>query len=301
MLSNTWRGRITTTGAVARRAGLIAGFTACSIVATATIWGWLTDQPIDVATPARGAVNRTALVGSYAQDCVTRWLTVTSAQQHSLDDCFSLHDPIQLPTNLPVIVSSPAVSAITLVNGGNAGKTQQWSVVVSVCERPYPTAAPHTALYRLPVVYNNDGLRASALPARINGAGTGPPVNLGYQAALPVTSPAFTTVAGFVNSYLTNAGGLEELKRYVTAKSGLVPTADYHSAKVVKLVADHAIPDADVPADGTSVHVLATVDAVTRQFAPLRLDYPIVLTVTSGRWCVLALDYAPLLASSSSE
>ena len=50
-------------------------------MAIATIWGWIVDDPIDVAGPARSAVNRTALVGSYAQDCVTRWLTATAAHQ----------------------------------------------------------------------------------------------------------------------------------------------------------------------------------------------------------------------------
>ena len=54
-----------------------------------------------------------------------------------------------------------------------------------------------------------------------------------------------------------------------------------------------------MPADGTTLHVLATVNAVTSQFAPLQLDYPIALTVTSGRWSVSGLDYAPLLAQGA--
>jgi hypothetical protein len=95
---------------------------------------------------------------------------------------------------------------------------------------------------------------------------------------------------------LTGAGGLE---RYVTTDSGLLPAADYRSAQVTNLLANHAAPDHEVPANGTTLHVLATVNAVTSQFAPLQLDYPIVLTVTSGRWSVSTLDYAPLLADNA--
>ncbi|MGE2818009.1 conjugal transfer protein [Mycobacterium heidelbergense] len=294
MLTHTWRHRLQGTHRAARRAGLVVGLASCSVVAIATIWGWIFDDPIDVGGPARSAVNRTALVGSYAQDCVTRWLTATAAHQQVLHDCFSLRDPIRLPTTPALIVTSPAVSAVTLV--GDTGAAQQWSVVISVCERAFEAATPHTAYYRLPVVYSSYGLRASALPARVNGPGAGADAPLGYAAAVADTSPAFATVSGFITSFLTGAGGLE---RYVTTSSGLAPAADYHSAQVIKLVANHSPGERDVPSEGTTVHVLATVNAVTNQYAPLQLDYPIVLTVTSGRWSVSALDYAPLLAAGA--
>jgi hypothetical protein len=294
MLTNTWRKRLDGTGNLFRRAGFVVGVGSCSVVAIATIWGWIFNDPIDVAGPARSAVNRTALIGSYAQDCVTRWLTATQSHEQSLHDCWSLRDPIRLPTTPAVVVSSPAVSAVTLVS--DTGAAQQWSVVVAVSERPFEAATPHTAYYRLPVVYSNYGVRASALPARVNGPGAGADAPLGYPTALADTSPAFVTVSGFITSFLTGAG---ELERYVTTDAGLLPAADYRSAQVTKLVANHAAPDHEVPANGTTLHVLAMVNAVTSQFAPLQLDYPIVLTVTSGRWTVSALDYAPLLADNA--
>lgn len=294
MLTNTWRRRLDHSNTLLRRGLLAVGLASCSVVAIATIWGWITDDPIDVAGPARSAVNRTALVGSYAQDCVTRWLTATVARQQSLHDCWSLRDPIRLPTTPAVVVSSPAVSAVTLVS--DSGPTQQWSVVIAVAERPFEAATPHTAYYRLPVLYTSYGVRASALPARVNGPGTGADAPLGYPTAVADTSPAFATVSGFLTSFLTPAGGLE---RYVTTDSGLLPAADYRSVQVTKLVANHSIPDHAAPADGATVHVLATVNAVTTQFAPLQLDYPIALTVTSGRWSVSGMDYAPLLAADA--
>ena len=44
------------------------------------------------------------------------------------------------------------------------------------------------------------------------------------------------------------------------------------------------------------IHAVATVDVVTSQFAPLRLDYPLTLTVASGRWSIAGLDLAPQIA-----
>ncbi|WP_205878866.1 conjugal transfer protein [Mycobacterium camsae] len=294
MMTNTWRKRLEHSHTLLRRAASAVGIGSCAIVAIATIWGWITDEPIDVAGPARTAVNRTALIGSYAQDCVTRWLTATQADQQSLHECWTLRDPLRLPTTPAFVVNSPAVSAVTLVS--DTGETQQWSVVVSVSERPFQAATPRTTYYRLPVVYTSYGVRASALPARVNGPGAGADAPLGYPATLPDTSPAFTTVAGFLTSYLTASGGLE---RYVTPTSGLLPAADYRSVQLTRLTANRNTPDHDVPAEGTTLHVLAAASAVTNQFAPLQLDYPIVLTVTSGRWTVSALDYAPLLAESA--
>jgi len=294
MLTNTWRQRLDRSGTGLRRALLAIGLSACSVVALSTIWGWITDDPIDVDGPARTAVNRTALVGSYAQDCVTRWLTATTARQQSLHDCWSLHEPLRLPTTPAVLVSSPAVSAVTLVSDNDT--TQHWSVVITVAERPFEAATPHTTYYRLPVLYTRYAVRASALPARINGPGVGADAALGYPSALAAASPAFVTINGFLTSFLTSATGLE---RYVTPDSGLVAAADYRSVQVTKLVANHSAPDDTAPAEGTTLHVLATVNAVTAQFAPVQLDYPIALKVTAGRWSVTGLDYAPLLAADA--
>jgi hypothetical protein len=294
MLTNTWRRRIDTTGSVFRRGALTICLGSCTVVAASTIWGWFTDEPIDVAGPARTAVNRTALIGSYAESCVMRWLTATATHPQTLQDCWSLRDQMRLPTTPAVLVSSPAISAVTLVN--DAGTKQQWSTVITVSERPFEAATPHTAYYRMPVVYSSYGPRGTALPARVNGPGAGADAALAYPTTVADTAPVFSTVAGFLTSYLTSSGGLE---RYVTADSGLLPAADYRTVRVTKLLANHAASDHDVPADRTTLHVLATADAITSQFAPTQLNYPIALKVTSGRWSVAGLDYAPLLAEDA--
>jgi len=290
-ITNTWRKRLHATGTVVWRGLLTAAILSCTVIAVADIWGAITDQPIDVAGPARSAVNRADAVGAFALGCVERSLTTTAPQQQSLGDCWSVHDQIRLPTTPPVIIGRPRVSAATLQD--DIDSAQQWSVIVVVSERPYETATPHDQCYRLPVLWTAYGLRATAWPGAADCPGPGADIALGYPANPPDTSPVFTTVAGFVTAYLTPAGGIE---RWVTNDSGLLPVADYHSTKITKLVANHTTPDHDVPAEGTTVRVLATVDAVDNQYAPRHQDYALTLRVTSGRWSVGALDRAPLLA-----
>lgn len=294
MLTQTWQHRLHSTRGLIRKAGLAIGLTSCTVVAAATIWGWINDGPIDVAGPARTAVNRTALIGAYATDCVTRWLTVTQTRADDLRDCWTLRDDLKLPTTAAVVVAAPAVSAITLVN--DTGDVQQWSVVVSVNERPYESASARTTFYRLAVSYSSYGVRATALPARVNGPGPGADLSLGYPVSVAATNPAFTAVAGFLTSYLTGTGGLD---RYVSADAGLLPAADYRSATITGLQADHSAPEDTVPPNGTRLHILASTSIVTSQFAPRHETYPLTLTVISGRWTVSALDYAPLLADDT--
>jgi hypothetical protein len=308
-LTKTWRRRIDITGGRLRWAARTVGFTACSVVALNIMWGWITNKPIDVASPARTAVNRTEMVGAFAVGCVERGLTATQAQQHSLGDCWTTRDPVRLPKTPAVIIGRPRVAAVTLQD--DRGFVQQWSVVVTVSERPYEIATPHDKCYRIPVLYSNEGVHATLRPAVADCVGPGADIPLGYPIAVPPTSPAFVTVVGFVTSYLTPAGGLD---RFVTAKSGLLPAASYRFAKVAKLVANHPVPDHDVPAEGSTVRVIAAVDSIDSQDTQVpdkpdkqpdmrnayrHEDYPLTLTVTAGRWSVSALDYAPLLAKDA--
>ena len=291
MLTQTWTNRLTTSGGLARKAALIVALASCTVVALSTIWGWVFGKPVDVSTPARSVVNRAMLVGTFAQDCVVRLLTASQSQQRSLASCWPANDQTRLPTTPATIVDTPGISAVTLQD--DRGDSQQWSVVISVSERPFASASPRLACYRLPVLYSRYGLRATLRPALVNCPGPGADVPLSYPVTVAPNSILFTTVSGFLTSYLTAQGNLE---RYVTPKSGLVPAATYRSASLVKLLSTRAVPDQDIPADGATVHAIATIDVVTSQFAPMRLDYPMTLTVTSGRWSVAGLDLAPQIA-----
>lgn len=300
MLTRTWQRRIDTSGGWLWLAVKIVGLTSCSIVAIATIWGWIFDDPIDVGGPARKEVNRAELVGNFARQCVEKALTATKSQQRSLQDCWTLKEQQPLPTNPGAVISSPGVAAVTLQD--DLGNAQQWSVIISVSERAYISAPATERCYRIPVLYSSYGVRATARPGKADCAGAGADVPLGYPTTLDNRSPAFIALTGFFESYLTNAGGLD---RYILPSSGLVAVPDYRSnrdggpaPRIVKLVANRSIPDDSTPADGTTVHVLATVDSVTRQYTPRREDYALTLTVVSGRWMVSGIDYAPRLAQN---
>lgn len=84
----------------------------------------------------------------------------------------------------------------------------------------------------------------------------------------------------------------------MAAGSGLRPLADCTSLQLTGLSANHTTPDQSTPADGTTVHVLATVAEMTSQYAPRNEQYPLALTVSSGRWTVTGIDPAPQLVGT---
>ena len=101
-------------------------------------------------------------------------------------------------------------------------------------------------------------------------------------------------VSGFITAYLTKAGGVD---RYVTADSLLVGLGDAYQSATVTSVAATSAP-AGAPADGETVRVLAKVSAVTSQYAPTQLVYPLSLVGVGGRWCVSAIDQAPVMSTA---
>jgi len=84
----------------------------------------------------------------------------------------------------------------------------------------------------------------------------------------------------------------------VTEESRLVALGDaYQSATVTALLAT-ATPTG-APGDGDMVRVLARVTAITSQYAPVELVYPLTLTGVGGRWSVAAIDRAPVMSTDS--
>jgi len=177
-----------------------------------------------------------------------------------------------------------------------------------VSERPYATASPRTTYHQLSVLFSKYGLRATALPGSVNGGGSGATLPLAYPVSLPIgkpdgnggiaptSNPLSDTISGFLTSYLTNAGGLE---RFVSNTSGLHSLADCASLQLTNLVASKSVPDQTTPAEGTTVHVLATVNEMTAQYAPRPEQYPLALTVASGRWTVTGIDAGPALVGTA--
>jgi conjugative transposon protein TcpC len=294
-LNKAWERRL---GNTRTSSGQIVRWAVLALAALAglhVIWNFLFSSPPDMVGPARTVVNQSAVVSSFAQDYVSVWLTATSTNAGSLTQFVSVKNTdLKLPSTPAVVVNAPTVVSVTYT--GTAGRDTSsavYSVVVGVTQRPYESAAPARALYRVPVLWSRYGVRAISLPARISDRGLGADAATDYSNGVGEKDPLFAMVSGFINAYLTKAGGLD---RYVTPKSGLVSLGDaYQSATVTSLTATTQ-PSAS-PGDGEMVRVLARVTAITSQYAPTELVYPITLTGVGGRWVVAAIDKAPVLST----
>jgi hypothetical protein len=294
-VNKIWEQRLGSTRTSAGRTGQIAVVVLASLAGLHVVWDFLFSTPPDFVGPARSVVNESALVSSYAQDFVGVWLTATSTNAGSITEFVTVKSTdLKLPSTPAVVIDAPSVVSVTYTGpAGNDASTGVYSVVVGVTQRSYESAPPDRALYRVPVLYSKYGLRAINLPARIGNSGLGADATMGYAGSVAPKDPLFAVVSGFLNAYLTKAGGLD---RYVTARSRLVALGDvYQSATVTSLLTTAA--PAGPPNDGDVVRVLARVIAINSQYAPSELAYPLTLTGVGGRWTVAAIDHAPVMAA----
>lgn len=294
-LNRTWHARLSTAGGGLRRWGRYGVLGLAALAGLHVLWQLMFGAPTDVIAPARTVVNKSAVVSSFAQDFVSVWLTATSTDAASLTEFVSVKNgELNLPATPAVLIGSPTVVAVTYAGNAGAGTAAEvYSVVVGVTQRPYESASPTRALYRVAVLWSKFGPRAASLPARVGGPGPGADLPTAYPATLAANDPVFAVVAGFITAYLTAAGGVD---RYVTTDSLLSGLGDAYQSATVTSVAGTAAPPT-TPADGQRVRVLARVAAVTSQYAPTQLVYPLTLTGVGGRWSVAAIDQAPVMSA----
>jgi hypothetical protein len=296
-LNRAWERRLGNTRTSAGRVGQWTVLALAALAGLHVVWDFLFSSPADVVGPARTVVNQSAVVSSFAQDFVAVWLTATSTNPGSISEFVTVKSTdLKLPSTPAVVVDAPTVVSVAYT--GTAGRDAAapvYSVVVGVTQRPYESAAPTRALYRVPVLWSKYGVRAISLPSRIGDRGWGADAATAYPDSVAEKDPLFAVVSGFMNAYLTKAGGLD---RYVTADSGLVSLGDaYQSATVTALSATEAATGS--PRDGQTVRMLARVIAITSQYAPTELVYPLTLTGVGGRWLVAAIDRAPVMSTDT--
>jgi hypothetical protein len=294
-LNKAWQNRIGNARTMAGRLGRPAVFGLAALAGLHLVWNSLFGSSPDVVSPARTVVNQSAAVSSFAQDFVSVWLTATSTNPGSLNQFITVKNAdLKLPSTPSVVIDAPTVVAVTYVGRAGKGATGDvFGAVVGVTQRPYESAAPTRALYRVPVLWSKYGPRAIALPARIGGIGPGADVPTAYSEAVGPQDPLFAVVSGFINAYLTKAGGLD---RYVTSDSRLVSLGEAYQSATVTALSATATPTRS-PHQGETVRVLAHVTAVTSQYAPTELVYPLTLTGVGGRWMVAAIDRAPVMST----
>ena len=302
-LNKTWNSRLSKSSSTAATVGRHALIVLAAIGGLHVVWQVLVGQPGDVVSPARSVVNKAAVVSAFAQDYVTTWLTATDGNSGALTQFVSVNiSDLKLPSTPALVISAPTVVAVTFegVAAKDAG-CEVFSVVVGVNERPYESASPTRALYRVPVLWSELGPRAASLPDRVEGPGPGADLPMAYPATLAASDSAFQVVSGFISAYLTAVGGVE---RYVTSDSRLVGLGGVYQNQIdargqpiplVTAVTATASPPT-TPGDGQIVRVLAQVTAMSSQYAPVHLVYPLTLRGVGGHWSVAAIDRAPVMS-----
>jgi hypothetical protein len=296
-LNKAWERRLGNTRASTGRIGQWAVLGLAALAGLHVVWNFLFSSPPDVVGPARTVVNQSAVASSFAQDYVSVWLTATSTNPGSITEFVTVkNSDLNLPSTPALVIGAPTVVSVSYMGpAGKDGSAAVFSVVVGVTQRPYESAGPTRALYRVPVLWMKSGVRAISLPARIGSMGSGADAKMVYRTGVVGKDPVFALVSGFINAYLTKAGGLD---RYVTSNSRLVSLGDaYQSATVTELSA--TAKPAESPRDGEKVRVLAKVTAITSQYAPTELVYPLTLTGVGGRWTVAAIDRAPAMSTEA--
>ncbi|NTY62543.1 conjugal transfer protein [Mycolicibacterium sphagni] len=289
-LTQTWRRRLTTTGRGGAKA-VVTILVVCSVISGAsTLWRWVfPPDSTPVAETARSVGNETALVESYAIDCVTVLLTASSSRAAEVARCFPSSTDMSLPTTSPLIVTAQAASA-TFV-GQTAPGVSTYGVIVAVTEQSYTNAPPVRSYYQLPVsVYNGGAPRAMAKPARRDPPPPGVDVTLDYPVTITNDATLAAVITGFITCYLTDANGLE---RFITVDSGLGPLRAYSSTTVTSISAQHPAPQA--PSDGTELRVWVTVSARAADYTITPLEYPLTLRATGGAWSVAGIDVVPAI------
>ena len=103
------------------------------------------------------------------------------------------------------MINTPKVWSV--VPQGSAGDVDLYSVTVVVQQRPYASAEPSRAFYRVPVSIWQFQPRAMDWPVPVSDPGPGADVKAGYDHPLSPTSPVYAVVNGFIPTYLTATTG----------------------------------------------------------------------------------------------
>src|ERR1700736_6519971 len=149
-MSRTWRARLTRLRHLGRRIGEIAVVAAAIFGAAAGCKLFLSPDRPDIAATAQRIGNQQDQVGAFAADFVTTWLTATSSQRGALQRFITLPDnTIPLPTTPAAVVTTPQV--VSVIHTGTLGDTELFAATIAINERPYASAAPTRAFYRVPV------------------------------------------------------------------------------------------------------------------------------------------------------
>ncbi|MCH5677287.1 conjugal transfer protein [Streptomyces gilvus] len=222
--------------------------------------------------------------GGYAQVFIGAWLRSdandeTSAQARLAQ---SMAPDVELPA--PAAGAQSAPQSVTTVRSAQRG-TGAWSVTVAA-----QYADGRLRYYAVPVASDRTGssFTVTGAPGVVAGPARAAVPKSSYGVSVP-EGDLSSAIGQFLGAYLTGAG---EVDRYLApgVKLAAVSPAPYTALAVQEVSAVEETAAAEqVPADGTTVRVLASVEARDRA-GRWPLAYELTLTARSGRWEVASLE-----------
>jgi hypothetical protein len=302
-MSRTWRNRLGRGHQLARRVGVALLVMGALVGFAAGIKVFLVaahPDDTDVAAITYRVGNQRDAAGQFAANFVGTVLTTPQSRRAAAvarfitlpaaDTVAASSVPATDPA--PAVIDTPKVWSV--VATGTVGEANLYSVIIVVQQRPYVSAPSTIAFYRVPVSIWRYQPRAMDMPTPISDPGPGADISISYEHSLSPSSPVYAVVSGFMNTYLTSTTGLD---RYVVADSWIKPIAGYQSATITTAATDAEVPDQ--PAPGTQIHVRATVDAQTAQFASVPFTFPLTVKNSGGTWMIANIDLNPQIAQDS--
>ncbi|MEV0186757.1 conjugal transfer protein [Streptomyces sp. NPDC050625] len=245
-----------------------------------------TPTTVEAATPAEHTAVRTAAAADpagYAQVFVSVWLRssaddTTTAQARIAQ---SMAPAVELPAPAAGAQSKP--ESVTAVRSAQRG-AGAWAVTVAA-----QYADGSVRYYLVPVAAGRAGtsFAVTGAPGVVAGPVRAEVPKSPYGVTVPMGDLS-TAVREFLAAYLTGAG---EVDRYLAPGVQLtaVSPAPYTAVSVEQVLAvEEAAADGKVPADGTAVRVLASVEARDTG-GRWPLAYELTLKAHSGRWEVAAV------------
>jgi hypothetical protein len=236
-------------------------------------------KPTAVRTAAQ-----TADPGGYAQVFVGAWLRSSANDETSAQARLaqSMAPDVELPD--PAADAQSAPQSVTAVRSAQrAGGA--WSVTVAA-----QYADGRLRYYAVPVAADHAGssFTVTGAPGVVAGPARAEVPKSSYAVTVP-EGDLSSAVGQFLAAYLTGAG---EVDRYLApgVKLTAVSPAPYTAVTVQEVSAvEEAAAAEQVPADGTTVRILASVEAhdATGRWP---LAYELTLKARSGRWEVAALQ-----------
>jgi hypothetical protein len=247
-----------------------------------------TPTTVAAAPAAKPTAVRTATSaadpGGYAQLFVGAWLRSSADDETSAQARLaqSMAPDVELPD--PAADAQSAPQSVTAVRSAQRG-TGAWSVTVAA-----QYAGGSVRYYAVPVASDSTGssFTVTGAPGVVAGPARAEVPKSSYAVTVP-EGDLSSAVGQFLGAYLTGAG---EVDRYLAPGVHLtaVSPAPYTAVTVQEVSAvEEAAAAEKVPADGTTVRVLAAVEArdATGRWP---LAYELTLKARSGRWEVAALQ-----------